>query len=121
MLTCRDAKSAEVLYRDNFTGAGFRRVLTAERQEGGCVVVLFADGTIAQDPIGTAWNPVEFATGRNFGTDSDRAYIILRNAKKHHRPDESYERERSKIKLNWVLIVLGAPIVLIALGHFFGR
>lgn len=72
--------SFEVLYKDNFTGAGFDRVKRVLRDELGSVsAVLGKNGGIALREDGEIFQPIAEMKGRNFGTSAERghrAYLV---------------------------------------------
>lgn len=75
-----DGRTVEVIYRDNFTGAGFERVRTVVRDEVGAVsAVLGKNGALGRHADGSLFQPLVEMRGRNFGTPSERghrAYLI---------------------------------------------
>lgn len=64
-----------IIFRDNFTGAGFRRVIKARKHEpASFAAVMDARGRLAQNMDGSLYDPIEQTKGRHSGTDADRAY-----------------------------------------------
>ncbi|WP_139257752.1 hypothetical protein [Natronohydrobacter thiooxidans] len=70
-----------ILRRDNFTGAGMRRVISARRQEPGSFAAVMArDGRFAVYPDGRVYDPLDETRGRQNGTMSDRGHRALLTA-----------------------------------------
>jgi hypothetical protein len=76
----KDYGSGEVIYKDNFTGAGFERVRRVVKDEKGSFsAVLGKAGSLAHHPDGRCFDPINEMKGRNFGTPAERghrAYLI---------------------------------------------
>lgn len=65
----------EVIYKDNFTGAGLRRAISVRKNEfGSYAAVMDQFGYFAKSADGCLFDPIEDTKGRHFGTHADRAY-----------------------------------------------
>jgi hypothetical protein len=65
----------EVIFRDNFTGAGFERVRKVVKDEPGAIsAVLGKGGKLAKHQDGSLFQPIEEMKGRNSGTPADQGH-----------------------------------------------
>jgi hypothetical protein len=75
------ADGAEILSRDNFTGASLLRLISARKAEpGSFAAVMAADGRFALHSDGRIYDPIEETKGRNGGTAAERGHRALLTA-----------------------------------------
>ena len=76
-----NTEGAEILCRDNFTGASLLRLISARKAEpGSFAAVMAADGSFAQHADGRIYDPIEETKGRNGGTAAERGHRALLTA-----------------------------------------
>lgn len=76
-----DAGEAEILLRDNFTGAAVKRLTSARRQETGSFAAVMAkDGQFAVHRDGRVYDPLDETRGRHGGTPAERGHRALLTA-----------------------------------------
>ena len=123
-----DGGTLEVIYRDNFTGAGFERVRTVVRDETGAIsAVLGRDESFGRHPDGTLFQPLIEMRGRNVGTPSERghrAYLIacdLLNEKPSPFTRPISERELRIRFWKWIGLIIATVVFWGLFARIFGH
>jgi hypothetical protein len=124
VIVIRDPGSgyAEVIYRDNFTGASLRRAVGVRKNESGSfAAVIDHSGNFARHSDGRIFDPIEETKGRYSGTHAERGHYALLLSQKLLRKDFDPSSPLVKRKNWWffLLCILGFYVFAILEGALF--